>query len=382
MSRRARGALRRAARRLRPRLLAILQTAAGAVLAWYIAVALLPDPRPAFASIAAVIALGATFEHRGARVVELTGGVVLGLTVADLIVQVIGSGPPQMGLMVLLAMVVATLLGGGALLTVEAAVSALLLAAIDPAATAGPGLSPLRFAEALIGGAVALGVTSVFFPPNPALILGRVVQALFADLGRTLEHIAAALAGGDAVAAQRALETARAIDDRMDGLDDALAAARETARLAPPRRRARHQVNLYGRTLAHVDFAVRNTRVLARNTLRLLRAGRAVPPELTEAVRELALAVWELAAAYDDPRRTEDVRRLGRSAAARAAGIAERERDAAVVEVAGQVRSTAVDLVRAAELAAGDAVPAEERPTEEVLRAPAQHGVSATARVA
>ncbi|MEA2288105.1 MAG: hypothetical protein QOD55_102, partial [Solirubrobacteraceae bacterium] len=74
--------------------------------------------------------------------------------------------------------------------------------------------------------------------------------------------------------------------------------------------------------------------------------------------------------------------RLGRSAAARAAGIAERERDAAVVEVAGQVRSTAVDLVRAAELAAGDAVPAEERPTEEVLRAPAQHGVSATAGVA
>jgi uncharacterized membrane protein YgaE (UPF0421/DUF939 family) len=371
-----RGAIRTAGRRLRPRLLPILQTAAGAVLAWYIAVALLPDPRPAFASIAAVIALGATFEHRGSRVVELTGGVVLGLTIADVIVQLIGTGPAQMGLMLVLAMAVATMLGGGALLTVEAAVSALLLSAIDPAAT-GPGLSPLRFAEALIGGAVALGVTSVFFPPNPALIVGRVVQAVFAELGRTLEQLAAALAGGDAGAAQRALQSARAIDDRIDGLDDALAAARETARLAPPRRRARHEVNLYGRTLAHVDFAVRNTRVLARNTLRLIRAGRPVPPELAEAVGALALAVWELAAAYDDPRRSEDVRRHGRMAAARAAAIAEREREPAVVEVAGQVRSTAVDLVRAAELVAGDPLAPEERPTEELLLVPARHDVGA-----
>jgi hypothetical protein len=44
----------------------------------------------------------------------------------------------------------------------------------------------------------------------------------------------------------------------------------------------------------------------------------------------------------------------------------------ALVEVAGQVRSTAVDLVRAAELVASDApAPApEELPTEELLLAP------------
>ncbi|MDX6721769.1 MAG: hypothetical protein QOD73_173, partial [Solirubrobacteraceae bacterium] len=66
LARRARAARRVARRRLRTRMLPILQTSIGAVLAWYLAVALLPDPRPAFASIAAVIALGATFEHRGA----------------------------------------------------------------------------------------------------------------------------------------------------------------------------------------------------------------------------------------------------------------------------------------------------------------------------
>jgi uncharacterized membrane protein YgaE (UPF0421/DUF939 family) len=366
LPRRARRALQIAAHRLRGRLLPILQTAAAAVIAWEVAAALLPDPRPAFASIAAVIAVGATFGRRGSRAAELIGGVVLGLSVADVIVQAIGDGPLQMGLMVVLAMSTAVVLGGGALLVVEAAVSALLLAAIDPATTAGTDLSPIRFAEALIGGGVALAVTSIFFPPNPALIVGRAVQAVFAELGRSLEQVADALAGGDPAGAERALVAARAIDDRVDALDDAFGAARETARLAPPRRGARKQIERYGRTLAQIDFAVRNTRVLARNSLSFVRAGRP-SPELAEAVRELSAAVWDLAAAYDEPDRTGDVRRAGRRAAALAAGVVSAGGEPALVEIAGQVRSTAVDLVRAAELVAG-AAPPEEMPTEELLR--------------
>jgi uncharacterized membrane protein YgaE (UPF0421/DUF939 family) len=363
---RPRRALQVAAHRLRPRLLAILQTAAAAVIAWQLAAALLPDPRPAFASIAAVIAVGATFGQRRTRAFELIGGVTLGLSVADVIVRAIGDGPLQMGVMVVLAMSTAVVLGGGALLVVEAAVSALLLAAIDPATTAGTDLSPIRFAEALIGGGVALAVTSIFFPPNPALIVGRAVQAVFAELGRSLEQVADALAGGDPAGAERALVAARAIDDRVDALDDAFGAARETARLAPPRRGARKQIERYGRTLAQIDFAVRNTRVLARNSLSFVRAGRP-SPELAEAVRELSAAVWDLAAAYDEPDRTGDVRRAGRRAAALAAAVVSAGGEPALVEIAGQVRSTAVDLVRAAELVAG-AAPPEEMPTEELLR--------------
>jgi uncharacterized membrane protein YgaE (UPF0421/DUF939 family) len=363
---RPRRALQVAAHRLRPRLLAILQTAAAAVLAWQLAAALLPDPRPAFASIAAVIAVGATFGQRRTRAFELIGGVTLGLSVADVIVRAIGDGPLQMGVMVVLAMSTAVVLGGGALLVVEAAVSALLLAAIDPASTAGAALSPIRFAEALIGGGVALAVTSLFFPPNPVLIVGRAMQAVFAELGRALEQVADALAQGDSAGAQRALAAARGIDERLHALDDAFGAARETARLAPPHRRSREHIDRYGRTLAQIDFAVRNTRVLARNALNLVRAGRPAP-DLAEAVRELSFAVWELAAAYDEPHRSGGVGDVGRRAAARAAAVVSRGGDPAVIEVAGQVRSTAVDLVRAAELIAG-AAPPEERPTEELLR--------------
>src|SRR3954464_1052440 len=225
-----------AAQRLRPRLLPIAHTAAAAVLAWYLALLLVPDPRPSFASIAAVISVGATYGHRGRRAAELIGGGVVGLSVAGGVGRGIGGGPLQMGLMVLVAMSTAVVLGGGALLVTEAAVSALLLlAAADPtAATIGPGLSPMRMAEALIGGAIALGVTSVFFPPDPALMVGRAVQSVFAALGRSLERIAAALEDGDAAGAARALVAARDIDGRIDALDDTFVAARETARLAPP----------------------------------------------------------------------------------------------------------------------------------------------------
>src|SRR3954466_4821638 len=212
--RRLRAASAIGAHRLRPRLLPIAHTAAAAVLAWYLGLVLLPDPRPAFASIAAVIAVGATYGQRGARAAELIGGVVVGLSVADVLVRAIGVGPLQMGVMVIVAMSTAVVLGGGALLVTEAAVSALLLlAAVDPTATAGAGLSPIRFAEALIGGAVALGVTSLFFPPDPALIVGRAVQAVFGSLGRSLEQIAAALDTGDAAGARAALASARDIDD-------------------------------------------------------------------------------------------------------------------------------------------------------------------------
>src|SRR3569833_2706682 len=95
-ARRARGSAALGLHRRRPRLLPIAHTAAAAVLAWYIALVALTDPRPAFASIAAVIAVGATYGQRGVRAAELIGGVVVGLSVADVIVRAIGGGPLQM----------------------------------------------------------------------------------------------------------------------------------------------------------------------------------------------------------------------------------------------------------------------------------------------
>jgi uncharacterized membrane protein YgaE (UPF0421/DUF939 family) len=334
-----------ACRRLRDRALAIAQTAVAALAAWYLSVLLLPDPRPVFACIATVVAIGATHGAHRQRAMHLVAGVVLGLTVADVIIHVIGTGAPQLALLVVLAMSAAVLLNGSELVVSEAAVSAMLLVMSGPA-----GFSPNRILEAIVGGAVALAI-AVLFPPDAQLRVGRAAQAVFGQLGRSLERIAGALDARDADRADAALAQARAIDALIHTLDDALAEGVETVRTAPPRFAAREHVERYARSFEQLDLAVRNTRVLARHAHRALRSGHA---PAGAPVGDLARSVWELAAAYDEPERAAAARDLAAHAAA-AAG-----RDA----LGESVRSTAVDLMRAAELVAGEP---EELPTEETL---------------
>jgi hypothetical protein len=330
-------------------MLPIVHTALAAVAAWLVAGLVVSESRPTFAAIAAVVTVGATFGQRGERTIQLTAGIVLGIVAADVMIRVIGVGPAQLGLLIVLAMLAAVLLGGGEMVVCEAAVTAILLV------TVGPAVATDRILEAVIGGAAALVVGLVVFPPDPALAPGRAGQSLFAALGGTLERVAQALDHRDPQAAETALDDARAIDPLVADVQETLQASREAARL-DPRPDARKQLERYGRSIGQLDFAVRNTRVLARSALRLVRAGEA-PHGLDDAVRELGDAVWELAGAYDDPRRADQAARLAAEAAAHAA-------ETPHPELAGTVRSTAADLMRAAALIADS--PAEQ-PTEELL---------------
>src|SRR5688500_9167941 len=339
----------------------ILQTAAAAVVAWYLALALLGGDQPLFAPIAAVIALGATVGQRGQRAFELVGGVILGIAVADLIVAAIGTGPWQAGVMTVLAMGAAVALGGRARPVSEAAVSAIRIATLPGAGT---GFPPERFLEAIIGGGVALVVGLLLFPPDPALQVGRALNQLFADLGRALGDVADALEHSDPEAAERAQERAQALSAHLITVRREQLELRETARFAPPRRRSRSQLARIERSLSAVDYAARDAGVLTRSALRLLRAGAIAPPPLWEAARALGDAVWELAAAYDDERRVEAVRRLALEAAGRSSAAADDARDMRVAELVVQLRSISVDLVRAADALAG----AEDTPrTDELL---------------
>jgi uncharacterized membrane protein YgaE (UPF0421/DUF939 family) len=339
--------LRLARRRLNDRSLAIGQTALAALAAWYLCVLVLPDPKPIFACIATVVAIGATHGAHRQRATHLVAGVVLGLAIADVIVHVIGTGAPQLALMVVLAMSAAVLLNGSEIVVSEAAVSAMLLVMAGPA-----GFSPNRILEATIGGAVALLIV-IAFPPRAMLHVGRAGQAVFGQLGQALERVAAALEHDDPEKADAALAQARAIDALIHKLDDALSTGVETVRTAPSRFGDREPVERYARSFEQLDLAVRNTRVLARHATRALRSGQALD---SAPVAVLAKAVWELAAAYDDPQRAADAHLF----AARAAAIASND------ALGESVRSTAVDLMRAAELAAGLS---DELATEESLLA-------------
>jgi hypothetical protein len=188
-------------------------------------------------------------------------------------------------------------------------------------------------------------------------------------LGRTLEEAAEALAGGDAERAGHALEAARGIDDDVDALEAVLPVASDTARFSPRRRGDRDLLRRYEQTMPQVDFAVRNTRVLARYVLRYTRGDEVAPAGLPEAVRELARAVWELGVQYEQPERATELRALALSAAQRATELYGREPSPVLTQIAGQVRSVAVDLVRAADQLGEPGAPRWSKPTEELLTA-------------
>ncbi len=349
-------------RRVHGHLWPILQTAVAAVGAWYLAVLLGVEHRPAFASIAAVISLGAAFGERRQRAVQLIAGVMLGIVLADLLVRAIGSGLPQIGLLVVLAMLAAVILGGGELLVTEAAVSAILVATLSST-------PQVRLLDVLIGGGVALAVHTLVFPPNPVLGVARATNAVFGELGVVLRDAAGALAAGDVRRGEAAAQAAENVEIRVGELRHAVLVGSDTARWAPMRRATRTELERYARTVGHADLAARSARVLTRDVLHYVRGGRPPQSELADAVRDLGLAAWELPAQFEEPWRSGDVLRIALQAAGRATAAATRHPDIALNEIAGQVRSIAIDIVRASEAGETDRGALTEAPTEELLAA-------------
>ena len=105
------------------------------------------------------------------------------------------------------AMVVAVALGGSTVLVSEAAVSALLVVTIQPPSS---GLSGARFLDSLLGGLIALAITSLL-PRDPVRAARRAAALPFAQIVASLEDVALALERADLRLAERALARARSI---------------------------------------------------------------------------------------------------------------------------------------------------------------------------
>jgi uncharacterized membrane protein YccC len=340
---RSRLSARARAERLRDAARAILQATLAATLAWLVATEVVGHSQPFFAPVSAMITLGLTQGERGRRAVEVVLGVTLGIAVADLLVIGLGTGWWQLALVVSLAMSIALLLGSGQMLAQQAAVSATLVATLQPP---DGGISFARAVDALLGGSIALAVSALVLPVHPGRIVREAVAPVLAELAAVLEDVAAALAARSREAAEAALARGRDIEELARDLDRALVVGRETVWLAPPRRGRLETVDLYSDAAVQIDLAVRNVRVLARGARRAIDLDANVPPEVAESLRELAAAVRGLGEELDDPERTGAVRGPALRAAGKATLVLERTGNMSVSVIVGQVRSTAVDLLR------------------------------------
>jgi hypothetical protein len=172
---------------------------------------------------------------------------------------------------------------------------------------------------------------------------------VFDESVAVLEETAAALEEGNPERAQNALAKARAIDERVSGFKEALAAGRETARISPPRRRALGHLELYAAAADQIDLTVRHVRILARDALGVVHTGRLAPEPLTVALRDLARATRALAAYLETPDSSEEARQLALKAAGGAAALLrEREelaKDLATNALVDEIFSAAYDLL-------------------------------------
>ncbi|WP_434452172.1 FUSC family protein [Lentzea sp. E54] len=349
-----RDAVGRGLTRWRGAALPIVQCALSAGLAWLVATLVIGHQHPFFAPIAAVVCLGVSLGQRLRRVGELVVGVSVGVGVGDALIGWIGSGPWQIALVVALAMSAAVLLDGGSVIALQAGSSAVLVATLLPP-SAGGGLD--RMIDALTGGLVGLAVAALI-PANPVTVAQRQLKALTNTLSGALRNLAEALGEKDAVKAAGVLAELRTSQTTIDDYKSALQTGSEIAKIAPIRWRAKYELSRYQTAAGPVDYAIRNTRVLARRVMAALKAEEPIPDGVPEVLGHYADAVDCLKAELEkgkEPRQTrEAVRDAARDLTARRLGG---EGFSSKVVLA-QIRSVAVDLLQATGLSRTEAMEA------------------------
>jgi uncharacterized membrane protein YgaE (UPF0421/DUF939 family) len=338
--------------RVRTAWLAIIQTGVAAGVAWALARLIVGQPAPFFAPAAAVITLGLARGQTRSRSVELTVGVAIGLGIADIVRHLVGVGPIQIGAVVSLTVAAALLVGAGMVLVNQSVITAVLVMALP---TSGQGAAPDRFFDAVIGSAVALAFSQLVLHRDPARIVGRAIEPTLTEFASALRAVGDALSLERLPLALDGLNRMRGLDPRIAALYDSLAMAREASLLSPARRRVRGQLEPYDDAARHIDYAVRNSRVLARNAATAVRTHVAVSTDLIGAIEGLAAVVDALEHQLAGNGDANDTQRLAVEAAAKATGVLEHHHDLRSSVLIGQVRATAVDLLRASGLDAASA---------------------------
>ena len=340
--------------RLRSKSWQVGQCAVAAGAAWFIAAEVFGHRTPFFAPIAAVVSLGTSYGQRLRRVAEVTLGVAIGVFLGDLFTQLVGSGGWQVAVIVGLAMTSALLLDAGAIFVTQAAVQSIVVSTLLP----DPGQAFLRWSDAVIGGAVALLAAAVVpaaplrRPREQAAVVVRRISALLRASAESIED-------GDVDRAMRTLADARTTDSLVAELRAAADEGLSVVASSPFRRSHRGGLRRLTDLVEPLDFALRNTRVLARRVAVANYRDEPIPPEYAGFLRDLSDVTDGIAEELKADRMATGAReRL--SALARASSELPRTPVLSAEVVLAQMRSILADLLAVTgldPLAATDRIP-------------------------
>ncbi|NJP31075.1 FUSC family protein [Micromonospora thermarum] len=337
------GAIPERLRRVRAGLGLATQAGLAAGLSWWVADDLLHIPQPLFAPISAVVTLAASVGQRLRRTIELVLAVALGILVGDALLYLVGTGPWQLALIVVLAILVAGFLGRSPAFVVQAAATAVLIGTLTPSV---PNLELPRFFTALIGGAVALAVTTVLLPLNPLRVINRAAGPALDLLADQLDATTTALRERDAGRAQAALDRLRDNKAEIGAFSEAAQGGREASTLSPVHWGRRDgPIDRYADAVEPVDRAMRNSGTLIRRSVTLIEDGERIPETMPAAVASLADAVRVLRREFTrgaEPQRTREqsLRAVCEAGKAYRSGVG-----FSGAVVVAQVRTTVSDLL-------------------------------------
>ena len=248
-------------KRVRKRLLPIMQIGLAAGLAYFLAHDVAGHPRPFFAPISVVIIIGMTGGDRVAKSVDMALGCILGVLVGDLIFYRLGDGGWQIAVIVAGSLLIASFLSSSILVNNQAAIGAILIATIMPPDAEVTGID--RTVDAIIGCLVALA-TIALIPQAPMQSARAEVSKVLGIMSSVLDDVSDGLRDNDPASIDEALDLIRGTQTGIDDLAAAIKAGQETSRVSPFLWGTRRYINSLARVIPPVDNAVRTTRVLAR----------------------------------------------------------------------------------------------------------------------
>lgn len=353
--------LRAVVRRVRAHAPSLLLAASAAGLAYLVAGLLFGPENSVFAPIAAVVSTGLAAGQRVRRATEISVGVVVGLAAADLLSRWLGVGTFQLTLAVLVAMTIAVAARPSGLMANQAAVAAVVVMALAPYLDAS---AWVRLGDALVGGVVAVVLNAVA-SPDPYRLARGITASVLGRLADALRKAARAVETGSVAKAEEALEDMNALDDARSEISEALAATRERLAWRQVERRERHfAVRTVTAVASRVVIMLSTGRALCRAAANLVRhrdtddGEPAVSAGHVQALQEVVRAVEELQRWVTGHADADDVRTWALRAATTSSGLLPGSHASAVL--VGQVRSAAVDLLRATGATQPEAVTAVE----------------------
>ena len=255
-----------------------------------------------------------------------------------------------------IALTTAIMAGGGPILIMQASSAGILIATLTPPTDAQP-WNTSRVVDALIGGLIGLVVSALVMPVDPARHAQQSTLPVIATIAAGYRRVAAALSQRDPDAARAALEDLRGTAPVLASFHAGLDATRESVRLSPWYWGQRQTLATYTLAGGHLDNALRNLRVLARQASIALERDDVVPAEIPLALADLAAGVEALG-----PMLAGEQRRRARCA--RSSSTPSRPPPRAPAEglftapMVAQIRLSASDLLQATDMTVSEAATA------------------------